>query len=132
MFSHLLLLVQVGFEGRKRKLDDVSADVLVPRFDTCSHCGEEFNVTLNKGEVCSWHVGTKEMFEDASIWGDFEDDREGQTRYETSDIPDYAEGWQWTCCGKLGDEEGCLKGPHAGKQYFKGGLNDNEDEEGRS
>lgn len=57
MFSHLLLLVQVGFEGRKRKLDGVSADVLVPRFDTCCHCGEEFNVTLNKGEVCRWHAG---------------------------------------------------------------------------
>lgn len=57
------------------------------------------------------------MIMDASIWDDYEDWREGQTRYETSDIPDYAEGWQWACCGKLSSEEGCVKGPHVGKEY---------------
>jgi hypothetical protein len=46
------------------------------------------------------------MIEDASIWGGYEEDREGQTRCETSDIHDYAEGWQWTYCAKLGGEEG--------------------------
>jgi hypothetical protein len=75
MFSHLLLLVQDGFEGRKRKLDDVSADVLVPRFDTCSHCGEEFNVTLNKGEVCSWHVGKSSIPRSQAQLVDFKQER---------------------------------------------------------
>lgn len=42
------------------------------------------------------------MIEDASIWGDFEDDREGQARYETSDIPDYAEGGNGLVVESLG------------------------------
>ncbi|KAE9370332.1 hypothetical protein N431DRAFT_344135 [Stipitochalara longipes BDJ] len=107
------------FESRKRKVDDLNENVLVPKYDTCVHCDGEFDVSLNEGEACSWHTaGEKQMLEDASIWDDYEDDREGQAMYDTAGISDYAEGWQWTCCDRLGNEEGCVRGPHSGKQYL--------------
>jgi hypothetical protein len=54
------------------------------------------------------------MVEDASIWDDYKDDREGQVMNDTADIPAYGVRRQWTCCGKLS----CVKGPHLGKQYL--------------
>jgi hypothetical protein len=62
--------------------------------------------------------GKKEIIDDASIWDDYEDWREGQPMYDTADMPDYVDGWKWTCCGKFVNEEGCMKGPHEGKQYL--------------
>jgi len=51
------LLIQASSDGKKRKLEDVSREVLVPKYDTCANCDEEFNVALNEGEQCSWHTG---------------------------------------------------------------------------
>jgi hypothetical protein len=46
-------------EGKKRKLGELSENerVLVPKYDTCAHCEEEFEVAVNEGELCSWHAG---------------------------------------------------------------------------
>ena len=35
---------------------------------------------------------------------------------QTIDHPDFVDGYKWTCCGNLGSERGCVKGPHEGKQ----------------
>jgi hypothetical protein len=56
--SFLLIHASAGIEGKKRKLEDTSGEALVPKYDTCAHCDEEFDVSLNKGKVCDWHIGT--------------------------------------------------------------------------
>jgi hypothetical protein len=45
-------------EGKKRKLEDLNEEVLVPKYDTCARRDEEFNVAPNEGEHCCWHIGT--------------------------------------------------------------------------
>jgi len=45
------------FDRKKRKVDQMRGQVSVPKYDTCAHCEEEFEVALNEGEVCSWHPG---------------------------------------------------------------------------
>jgi hypothetical protein len=49
--------------GRKRKLEGISHDEMVPRYDTCANCDAEFDVSRNKEEKCAWHTGNPCHFE---------------------------------------------------------------------
>jgi hypothetical protein len=46
-------------EGKKRKLEEISVEELVPKLDTCVHCEREFDHNLNDGEhdPCEYHPG---------------------------------------------------------------------------
>jgi len=125
-------------ESKKRKVDEMSSEILVPKYDTCEHCEEEFEVALNEGELCSWHTGesqTRSSFV-SSVYIKQGRRRLSMTRMmmllgvimriggkanrDTTRLIYLLtrSGWRWTCCRKLGDGEGCVQGPHAGTQYL--------------
>jgi len=51
------------------------------------------------------------MDEDASIWEEWEDWREGDM-YHPSNREEYPEGFTYPCCKGKGDAEGCEVGRH--------------------
>jgi len=60
--------------------------------------------------VLIFKLSDLELDYDASIWDEHEDVfGETDTKENRRSIP---EGFQWTCCNRLGDELGCQPGPH--------------------
>jgi hypothetical protein len=89
-------------KGQKRKLDDMSSgSEMVPRYDTCANCEEEFDVGVNKGKSCAWHTGKKEGDEDADVWDDYEDLREGPMEGKEDD-PEFGMGLSGVVVGSWG------------------------------
>ena len=76
------------------------------RFEHCAQCGEEYDVTCNGGEECCLHPGEQEMVED--FWCD--SDMSYDEIMAVKD--DWLKGFMFSCCRKLGDEEGCEIGRH--------------------
>jgi hypothetical protein len=56
-------------------------------------------------------TGSKEYNDDDDFWADHDDDCHGD-RFQLMDEPDYVDGYKWTCCDRVGSEEGCMKTKH--------------------
>jgi hypothetical protein len=58
-------------EGKKRKLEEISVEELVPKLDTCVNCEREFDHHLNDGEhdLCDYHPGESPCFPSGSEFG---------------------------------------------------------------
>ncbi len=56
-------------------------------------------------------IGRREIYEDDDFWADHDDLCHGDPA-SFEDDPDYAEGFIWSCCKKLGDDEGCKTTKH--------------------
>jgi hypothetical protein len=58
-------------EGKKRKLEEISVEELVPKLDTCVNCECEFDHNLNDGEhdPCEYHPGESPCFPSGSEFG---------------------------------------------------------------
>ncbi|KAI8952833.1 hypothetical protein F4801DRAFT_189631 [Xylaria longipes] len=83
----------------------------------CDECQEAFTEDDNASDACQYHFGSLEMKDDASIWDEWEDWRDGdQFSKETEE--QYPEGFTWDCCNERGDSSGCTRGPHKA-QYKK-------------
>ncbi len=59
-------------------------------------------------------VGNKEWYDDDDFWADHDEDCHGRFD-DLVDEPDYAEGFKWSCCDTLGDNEGCKFTKHKAK-----------------
>lgn len=61
--------------------------------------------------TCSYISGRLEVDDENDFWADHDEDCHG-----TIDTPEmreeYPEGFFWTCCDKLGTDEGCTRGRH--------------------
>jgi hypothetical protein len=71
-------------------------------------------------------TGEREPDYEADIWADHDEACHGRI----SDLEnDHPEGFTWTCCEKLGDdEEGCRQGMHS-EEYQSGDEVDEDEEE---
>ena len=99
------------------------------KFATCINCSDEFDVTDNGKYSCTWHpgiylrlllrqiclfeltesTGDREPDYGADIWTDHDEDCHGRI----SDLEDeYPQGFIYSCCGRVGDAEGCRIGTH--------------------
>jgi hypothetical protein len=118
-------------EPRKKLKPIAAADSeMVPKYATCLNCNAEFDVTLNSRGDCGWHSGIlaqvlnrlnasltcmcegeKEAYHDDDFWADHDEDCHGDID-SFRDDPNYAEGFKWSCCDELGDNEGCKSTKH--------------------
>ncbi|KAH7384146.1 hypothetical protein DE146DRAFT_739771 [Phaeosphaeria sp. MPI-PUGE-AT-0046c] len=83
----------------------------VQRFETCMQCTEEYDTTNNPKDACVWHSGRTEPDFDGDFWADHDENCHGII---DSDFcrEEYPEGFRWSCCDKLGDQEGCMIDVH--------------------
>lgn len=56
-------------------------------------------------------IGKKEYYDDDDFWADHDEDCHGYID-NLVDEPDYAEGFKWSCCDALGNDEGCKSTKH--------------------
>jgi hypothetical protein len=118
-------------EPRKKFKPIAAADgEMVPKYATCLNCKAEFDVTFNNRGDCRWHSGIlaqflnrlnpsltcmcegeKEAYHDDDFWADHDEDCHGDIDNFIDDS-DYAEGFKWSCCDELGDNEGCKSTKH--------------------
>ena len=98
-----------GQRGSSHHQGDPAKDktVLLPRYVSCAQCEEEFDVAKNDREACRWHPGEMEPQEDCGDMNPCDPDLN-----EPGAKEDFAEFFNWTCCGAQGDEEGCKVSPH--------------------
>ncbi|KAM0250725.1 hypothetical protein ACHAQJ_008480 [Trichoderma viride] len=87
-------------ESRKRKPESSIA--------ICVQCDQPFHQDDNDDSSCVHHDGVLEVNYKAEAWDDIDDDGP----IDASENEDVPEGFNWTCCGKIGTSEGCKKGPH--------------------
>ncbi|KAK4209183.1 hypothetical protein QBC37DRAFT_430711 [Rhypophila decipiens] len=77
----------------------------------CVQCEESFDPDDNQVKECRYHNGELEPDDDSDFWADHDERCHGTI---DSDFcrKEYPQGFIWTCCDKLGDEEGCKLGRH--------------------
>ena len=56
-------------------------------------------------------TGKREIYDDDDFWADHDPDCHGDP-WELMSDSDYEDGYKWTCCDKLGGEEGCKQTKH--------------------
>ncbi|TVY90598.1 hypothetical protein LAWI1_G003830 [Lachnellula willkommii] len=97
----------------KRRAEAIVDNELFSRFAQCENCYEEFDVTSNERGDCVWHEGEKEVCNDDDFWADHDDDCHGDP-YSDDLMNDstYEDGYKWTCCDRLGGEDGCKQTKH--------------------
>ncbi|TFK62041.1 hypothetical protein BDN72DRAFT_411601 [Pluteus cervinus] len=83
---------------------------VIPRFETCENCDEEFEVDdVNQKDECVFHPGELECNERAFV--DWDEDVHGEM-----DVPEnrrqFPENFLWTCCERDGKSEGCVRSDH--------------------
>lgn len=54
-------------------------------------------------------AGEREADYDAEVWADHDEACHGRITDLENELP---EGFEWTCCQRAGDKEGCKRGPH--------------------
>ncbi len=101
------------------------------RYAMCTQCDREFDVTVNYGKACRYHpgqstvrilqlvtltsltrwyrIGYREADYSAEVWADHDENCHGRISDLEEECP---EGYEWTCCERSGDKEGCKRGPH--------------------
>lgn len=54
---------------------------------------------------------------DSSTWDDWDENCHGTIDNDLFD--EYPEGFKWNCCNEVGNEEGCVNGPHEVDETYK-------------
>lgn len=100
---------------------------IVPRWETCGKCDEEFDTnTIREGTECEFHPGkyvcvSKRDSRFIKISGELEVLEENFADWDEAchgpmDTPanrrSYPENFQWTCCDNVGLSSGCVQGEH--------------------
>lgn len=110
-----------GSNARKRKATE---DIKI-----CVQCQSPFYEDENDKKACKFHDGYLEVDYDNDFWADHDENCHG-----TIDTPEMREenpeGFEWDCCGKGGDTNGCKRGPHKATGAERGRYGDNSDGEG--
>lgn len=57
-------------------------------------------------------TGEKEFCDDDDFWADHDDDCHGDPYSDLMDDSTYEDGYKWSCCDRLGGEEGCKQTKH--------------------
>ncbi|KAK3370838.1 hypothetical protein B0T24DRAFT_627174 [Lasiosphaeria ovina] len=77
----------------------------------CVQCEEAFDEAHNTAKDCQYHNGELEPDYDSDFWADHDENCHGII---DSDFcrKEYPEGFVWTCCDRVGTEDGCEFGRH--------------------
>ena len=99
--------------------------------EVCRNCDEEYDVSVNYKNMCSYHegmlslavpsqyhsaepnIGEKEVDWYSGTWHDHNERTHGDP--ESADLiddPDYEDGYIWSCCQKRIYKDGCVKARH--------------------
>ncbi|KAI1150113.1 hypothetical protein F4825DRAFT_428051 [Nemania diffusa] len=92
-----------GKEGNKRK---AASEVRI-----CTRCKEAFSEDENHLEACLYHPGDLDARDDASVFEEWEDWRDGDM-YSKESMEDHPEAYEWDCCKKDSQSSGCTRGSH--------------------
>ncbi|KAJ7672205.1 hypothetical protein DFH06DRAFT_1082140 [Mycena polygramma] len=84
--------------------------VVVPRWESCAHCGETYDVSADEEEACIFHPGELEVNEAKFL--DWDEECHGPMDSEHNQ-EEYPENFSWTCCSGDGMSEGCVSGKHS-------------------
>jgi hypothetical protein len=120
-------------EGNKRKLEDISKEVVVSEYDTCVHCKRRIDIYSDWEEPCKYHTGEYHniifivsiMFAyleagkkvlNAEVWDEHTEWRTELVEGKIDD-PAFGSGFKWTCCEEDGNHSGCQTGKHKGEKY---------------
>ncbi|KAF9443497.1 hypothetical protein P691DRAFT_679399 [Macrolepiota fuliginosa MF-IS2] len=89
---------------------DRESHSIVPRWETCQNCKEDYDVNTEREEgECEFHPGELEVDEDG--FPDHDEHVHGpmDTKENQRDFP---ENFIWSCCEGRGHEPGCVKDVH--------------------
>ncbi|KAJ6468334.1 hypothetical protein C8R45DRAFT_838017 [Mycena sanguinolenta] len=89
--------------------------VVVPRWETCTNCGETYDVN-DVEEACSFHPG--ELKADEEKFEDWDEKCFGPIDTEDNQ-QEYPENFTWSCCNGDGLTEGCVSGRHVVASHKK-------------
>ncbi|KAJ7352326.1 hypothetical protein DFH08DRAFT_84448 [Mycena albidolilacea] len=111
VLADLVDTVPAVYHALARELVTVSRTtrVVVPRWETCSNCGETYDVNSDD-EECTFHPGEMEV--DEEKFDDWDEGCHGpiDTEHTRKEFP---ENFSWTCCDGDGTTEGCVTGHHS-------------------
>ncbi|KAG5653643.1 hypothetical protein H0H81_011745 [Sphagnurus paluster] len=83
---------------------------MVPRWETCSNCEEEFDIGAERNpDECSFHPGELEVNEEE--FADWDEACHGPMD-TSANRRDYPENFTWSCCEEINTVEGCVRGMH--------------------
>jgi hypothetical protein len=83
---------------------------LVPRYERCKNCEQDFDVTENFSEACNYHDGVLEVDYEHETWIDWDENAHGHIDERLE--KEYPEGFMWECCEEDGKARGCQTGWH--------------------
>ncbi|GME31588.1 uncharacterized protein LTHEOB_11795 [Neofusicoccum parvum] len=86
------------------------------RYATCKACHQEFDVTKNAEGACRSHDGALEPRDDD--WPDHDEDCHGPIDTQEN-IDEHPERFEWDCCERPADGEGCVGGRHVVDEEFR-------------
>ncbi|KAF2111595.1 hypothetical protein BDV96DRAFT_623661 [Lophiotrema nucula] len=88
------------------------------RYEMCTQCETEYDVSTNSSTSCVWHDGYTEPDYDGDFWADPDEDCHGTI--DTDDMrEEFPEGFVWNCCDAEGDARGCQTGEHRPRKVKK-------------
>ena len=113
---------------KKRKQISGTGQEMRSRLEMCLNCEAKFDVTANYMGGCQWHPGTRSCFQIEALyanilegqkevdyysdfWADHDENCHG-TFESLIDDAEFAEGFTWSCCERLGDDKGCKSTKH--------------------
>ncbi|KAJ6452803.1 hypothetical protein C8R45DRAFT_1193505 [Mycena sanguinolenta] len=81
-----------------------------PKFDTCKHCKQGYDIAKNGKDGCVWHCGN--LIVDEDVWYEYSEIDQGpiDSKVNRKERP---QGFYWDCCGLQLQSAGCLKSEHA-------------------
>ncbi|CAJ2511405.1 Uu.00g070300.m01.CDS01 [Anthostomella pinea] len=86
---------------------------LKPRYETCEHCSEVYDVMENYDEACCLHEGELEIDMDHFVDDDEVIELDGAIDTSTDwRVEAYPYAFTWSCCDGKADGEPCLVGRH--------------------
>ncbi|KAL1382722.1 hypothetical protein HDK64DRAFT_258433 [Phyllosticta capitalensis] len=80
-----------------------------PIYSVCEMCREEYDVTKNTDEACTFHDGELGPLEE--FWIDTDEDVWGPIDCDENKLQ-FPKGFKWDCCRKFADSLGCQTGRH--------------------
>lgn len=85
-----------------------------PRYEICTHCETEFDVTENNEKACAWHEEEVTPLLDHTVLADHDPDIHGPYVQDWI-IEEWPEAFEFECCGGNGLSKGCQSDQHEGR-----------------
>ncbi|KAK8192843.1 hypothetical protein HDK77DRAFT_176850 [Phyllosticta capitalensis] len=92
----------------------------IPRFVMCRRCREEFDVCENIDGACKYHPRPLACDESSDVWWGWHEHVDPEAILDDDrTIENHPKGFEWCCCYKPADAEGCQTGRHEEAKDFR-------------